>query len=452
MLSESDLHNYQCRSADFIIDKRRCALWLDMGLGKTVSTLTAVSRLLDQFAVSRVIVIAPLRVANSVWRQETRSWGHLNHLRVSVCTGPEKDRLAALRVESDIYVINRENVEWLVRQYGKKWPFDCVVVDEASSFKNPSSKRFRALRKVLPLTNYMVLLTGTPSPNGYMDLWSQMYLIDQGEALGKTVGSYTARYFESDYMGYNLTLRRGAREEIHRLIGPRILSMQASDYIRLPDRIELIEKVPLPPKAMADYLEFEKSLLLELPDGEEIEAISAGVLANKLMQFANGAMYTDKAQTWSEIHKAKLDTLADILEQNEGENILLAYTYQSDLDRICKRFPFARVLDKNPATVTEWNAGKIRLLVAHPASCGHGLNLQHGGSMIVWFGATWSLELHQQLNARLHRQGQSKPVRIIYLAAEGTIDERVIAVLKDKNAAQSSLLMALRPPRTSPVE
>jgi len=445
MRSRSDLHSYQLRAVDFIQQRKRCALWLDMGLGKSVTTLTAAADLLDGFAVSRVLVIAPLRVANSVWRQEAALWDHLRHLKVQVCTGTEKARLSALQSQADVYVINRENVPWLVAQYGKRWPFDCVVIDEASSFKNASSQRFKALRKTLPDTEYMILLTGTPSPNGLLDLWSQIYLIDFGNTLGRTMTAYKQRFFEQDYMGYKFTPRAGSAEKIHALLRPHVLSMSAADYLQLPDRIDLIERVKLPAAALQAYRDFEKTLLAELPDGEEVEAMSAAVLANKLLQFSNGAMYTDDLGNWSEIHDAKLEALADLIEQNPNENILLAYNYKTDLVRLQKRFPQARVLDKNPDTVRAWNDGEIELLLAHPASAGHGLNLQRGGSLIIWFGLNWSLELYQQFNARLHRQGQDKPVRVVHLIADDCIDERVMGVLSDKTAMQSALLQALKP-------
>jgi SNF2 family DNA or RNA helicase len=445
MRSRSDLHSYQLRAVDFISQRKRCALWLDMGLGKSVTTLTAAADLLDGFAVSRVLVIAPLRVANSVWRQEAALWEHLRHLKVQVCTGTEKARLSALQSQADVYVINRENVPWLVAQYGKRWPFDCVVIDEASSFKNASSQRFKALRETLPDTEYMILLTGTPSPNGLLDLWSQIYLIDFGNTLGRTMAAYKQRFFEQDYMGYKFTPRAGSAEKIHALLRPHVLSMSAADYLQLPDRIDLIERVTLPAAALQAYRDFEKTLLAELPDGEEVEAMSAAVLANKLLQFSNGAMYTDDLGNWSEIHDAKLEALADLIEQNPNENILLAYNYKTDLVRLQKRFPQARVLDKNPDTVRAWNDGEIELLLAHPASAGHGLNLQRGGSLIIWFGLNWSLELYQQFNARLHRQGQDKPVRVVHLIADDCIDERVMSVLSDKTAMQSALLQALKP-------
>lgn len=445
MLFREHLHPYQRRSVEFIKDRRRCGLFLDMGLGKSVSTLTAALDLIQDFSVHKVLVIAPLRVANSVWAQEVEKWGHLKALRVSVCTGSQKRRLAALQMDADVYVINRENVEWLVEQYGTRWPFDMVVVDESSSFKNATSKRFRALRKILPYTNYMVLLTGTPSPNGLLDLWAQIYLIDFGHALGRTMTSFKQRFFEQDYMGYNFTPREGSAESIHRLIGPFTVHMSADDYLDLPPRIDVTVKTDMPPSALERYKDFEKTLLAELEDGSEIEAVSAGVLANKLLQFANGGMYTDEKRNWSDIHTAKLDALAEIIEDNAGENVLVSYNYKFDLERLLKRFPDAVVLDKQQETIDRWNRGEIKLLLAHPASAGHGLNIQAGGSLIVWFGLTWSLENYLQFNARLHRQGQLKPVRIIHIITEGTIDERVLKVLMAKDKTQKMLLMALKP-------
>ena len=416
-----------------------------MGLGKSVSTLTAALDLIQSFAVHKVLVVAPLRVANSVWAQEAQKWSHLKALRVSVCTGPSKKRLGALQMDADIYVINRENVEWLVEHYGTRWPFDMVVIDESSSFKNASSKRFKAMRRVLPYTQYMALLTGTPSPNGLIDLWSQVYLIDFGQSLGRTMTAYKQRFFEADYMGYKFKARDGAESSIHNLIAPFTVHMSAEDYLDLPPRIDLTIKTQMPDAALQKYNDFEGTLLAELDDGDVVEAVTAAVLANKLLQYANGGLYTDDKKNWSEIHSAKLDALAEILEDNAGENVLVSYNYRFDLERLQKRFPEAVVLDKQQETIDRWNRGETRLLLAHPASAGHGLNIQAGGSLIVWFGMTWSLENYLQFNARLHRQGQTKPVRIIHLVTEGTIDERVLAVLGNKERSQSALLKALKP-------
>jgi SNF2 family DNA or RNA helicase len=417
---------------------------LEMGLGKSVSTLTAISDLLDSFAVRKVLVIAPLRVANSVWKQEAQNWEHLAHLKVSVCTGSEQDRLKSLMTTADVYVINRENVEWLVKQQGKKWGFDFVVVDESDSFKNPSSKRFKALKRVLPDTLYFVLLSGTPAPNGLLDIWSQMYLIDFGERLGRTMTAYKQRFFETDFMGYKFTPKSGSSEKIHALLADKILSMRAEDYLELPDRIDLVEKVQLSTPLLKQYIEFKKNLFADLPDGEELIATTAATLAGKLLQWANGAVYTDELKNFSELHTVKLDALSEIIEANEGENILVAYNYKSDLARLNAHFPDAVALDSDEKTITRWNNGEIKLLLAHPQSAGHGLNLQGGGCIAVWFGLTWALGNYQQFNARLHRQGQGRPVRVIHIIAEGTIDERVMLTLGEKGAIQSDLLTSLK--------
>lgn len=443
MLSRSDLHDYQNRFVDFIKAKRRCAGWLDMGLGKSVSALTAISDLLDGMAVDRVLVIAPLRVANSVWAQEAAKWEHLHHLRVSVATGPERARIAALSRGADVYVINRENIPWLVKHYGAKWPFDCVVIDEASSFKSASSQRFKALKRILPYTSHMVLLTGTPSPNGLLDIWAQMYLVDFGMTLGRTMTAYKQQFFESDYMGYKFTPRKGAPEQIRNLLGDSVVSMSAADYLELPDRIDLIEHVDLPPAAAKAYAAMEEDMVLEVADDVVIEALSAATLAGKLLQLANGALYEGEGKSHQVIHDAKLDALEQLVESADGEPLLVAYNFKSDLERIKARFPQAVALGKDQQTIDDWNDGKIPMLLAHPASAGMGLNLQRGGSVIVWFGLNWALENYLQFNARLHRQGQSKPVRIIHLAAKGTIDDDVLKVLKGKDASQSKLLAAV---------
>lgn len=449
MHHRSDLHAYQGKAIDYVIDKGRCMLALDMGLGKSISTLTAVLDLVNACLVSRVLVIAPLRVCNSVWRQEAQKWSHTRGLKVAAATGPVKNRVAALFTTADIHVINRENVQWLVNQYtAETWPFDMVVVDESSSFKNHSAKRFKALRKMLPAVDRMVLLTGTPSPNGLQDLWAQMYLIDYGQRLGRTMSAFRQRFCKpSGFGGYKWILAEGSQEKIEALVSDVVMHMSADDYLDLPDRIDLTETVTLPPAAMDAYQALEKELFLALPDGEEVEVLFAAALGNKLMQFANGAVYTDDTGRWSETHTAKLDALADLVEDNAGETMLVAYNYKSDLERLRKRFPEAVVLNDDQETLDRWNRGEIGMLLAHPASAGHGLNLQRGGALCVWFGLTWNLEFYLQFNARLHRQGQDRPVRIIHLIADGTIDKRVLSVLSDKNATQNNLLNALKPQR-----
>lgn len=448
MLSRSDLHNYQLQAIDFIKENKRCGLFIEMGLGKTTSTLTAILDLKAEGKFKKVLVIAPLRVAKSVWNKEVTLWDHLKHLKVSICVGTAAERIAALKAKADVYTINRENIPWLIEVCKGSWPFDFVVIDESSSFKSPSSKRFKALKKTLPMTKYMVLLTGTPSPNGLLDVWSQMYLIDQGKALGRTYTAYKDRFFIKDYWGYRYEIKTGAADQIHKLMEQSIVSMAAKDYLELPERIDLIQHVDYPEKFNKEYRDFEKNMFAVLPDGEEIEALTAATLAGKLLQWCNGSSY-DANGEWHHIDDAKLDALADIIEDNEGENILVAYNFKSDLARLQARFPQAKVLDKSSKTIDDWNDGKIPLLLAHPASAGHGLNIQKGGSMIVWFGLNWSLELYQQFNARLHRQGQGKPVRIVHLVARGFLDERVMEALSSKDVTQRNLLKALKKDLTS---
>lgn len=445
MLTLSDLHDYQTKAVERIKLDRRCLLAIEMGLGKTVTTLTAVSDMLDSFEVRRVLVVAPLRVAKSVWAQEVRQWAHLKHLSVGVIIGSQRERLTVLQNRHhDIYTINRENLPWLIETLGDGFNFDAVVIDESQSFKNPGSKRFKMLKRVLPKIDVMVLLSGTPSPNSLLDIWSQIYMIDYGMRLGRTMTAYKKRFFEqSGYMGYTLKLRDGAADKIHELISDVALSMTAEDYLDLPERIDLTVQVDLPPKVADQYREFESKLLLEL-DGGEVEAATAAVLANKLLQFCNGSIYTDEMKNYQVLHDAKLDALEQIIEDNPNENILLAYSYKADLERLKARFPQAVELDKSTETITRWNDGEIPLLLAHPASAGHGLNLQHGGSMAVWFGLTWSLEYYQQFNARLHRQGQQCAVRIVHIIAGGCLDERVMSVLAMKDAGQQDLIDALK--------
>lgn len=447
MLCREDLHDYQRKGVEFILSEKRVLMLLSMGLGKTVTTLTAISDLIDSFTVSKVLVVSPLRVANSVWPTEVNEWEHLTHLKVNVATGSEKARIAALSSSCDIVSINRENIKWLVDFYGKKWPFDCVVIDESSSFKSSSSQRFKSIKKILPCTDYMIALTGTPSPNGLMDIWSQVYLIDFGKVLGRTMTDYKRRFFESDYMGYKYELKNGSAEKIHELIRPFTMSMSADDYLELPDRIDSIIRVDLPAKVLKQYRDFEKDLILSVDDND-IEAQSAAVLANKLLQWSNGAIYTDEYRNWITLHDVKLKALAEIYECND-EPILVAYNYKTDLERLVKLFPDAVVMDKEQSTLDYWNAGKIPMLLAHPASAGHGLNLQKGGSMIVWFGLNWSLELYQQFNGRLHRQGQTKPVRVIHIVARGCMDERVVDVINQKDVTQNELLTALKTGHTT---
>ena len=443
MPSRNDLHKYQERMVNFIYNTPKCALWAGLGLGKTITTLTAIVDLIDSMAVSKVLIIAPLRVANSVWHKEAVNWQHTKHLKFSIVTGSEKERLAALHKTADIYVINRENVTWIVEHYAKKWPFDMIVIDEASSFKSPSSQRFKSLRKTIPSTNRLVELTGTPSPNGLLDIWSQMYLLDCGARLGRSMTAYKQRFFEVGYNGYSFKPVPSANGIIHRLIDDIVISLNVEDYLEMPERIDTVIRVALPPARLAEYKQLERDFLIQINDNE-IVAYNAATLAGKLLQFANGATYTDELKNWTEIHSAKLDAIDDIISENTDENLLIAYNYKTDLIRLQARYPDAVVLDSDLKTIEQWNGGNIKMLLAHPASCGHGINLQHGGCIIVWFGLNWSLELYQQFNGRLHRQGQTKPVRVVHIVADGCIDDKVMLAIENKAETQQQLLDALK--------
>ena len=418
-----------------------------MGLGKTVITLTAVKQLLDDFAVTKVLVIAPLRVAATVWAQEAKKWDHLKGLTCSRVIGSQKDRLLALEEDADIYIINRENVQWLVSHQAKlkEWPFDMLVIDELSSFKSPKAERFRALRRVLPAVRRVVGLTGTPAPNGLIDLWSQIYLLDEGKRLGKFVGRYRDTFFKpgrrNGAIVYNCELLPGAADTIYGLIGDICMSMTAADYLTLPERIDITYPVCLSAAAKTAYETMERDLVLPLA-GEAITAQNAAVLTGKLLQLANGAIYTEE-HDYIRLHDAKLDALEDLIEAANGQPVLVYYSFQHDADRILQRFPQARRL-LTPEDVNDWNAGRVPMLIAHPASAGHGLNLQAGGHVIIWFGLTWSLELYQQANARLHRQGQTHPVTVYHVITQGTVDDEVIKVLTGKAVRQDALIDAVK--------
>jgi len=443
MLVKSMLHQYQKRAIDFIINKRNVALFLDMGLGKTISTLTAIEDLkYNHFAVSKVLVIAPLRVCNSVWEQEAQKWEHTKILDFVNLSGGKTNMIKGLAKDADVYLINRENVTALVEHLGKNWCFDMMVIDESSSFKSPSSKRFKALKKVITKINYTVLLTGTPSPNGYMDLWSQIYLLDMGARLGMNITAYRNRYFNRDFMGYSYELRYGAVENIQSKIKDVVLSMSAEDYLDLPEVITTVQYQDMPRKLLDDYKKFKNSMVLSLKNEDKITAMSAGVLTNKLLQFCSGNMY-DENNKVHKIHTLKIDMLKEILEDNPSETFLVAYNYKHELEDLQEHFKEVVVLDKKASTVDKWNRGEIRMLLVHPASAGHGLNLQHGGNNIVWYGFTWSLELYQQLNARLNRQGQTKPVTITHLAV-GDVEKTLMQTLAKKDVSQADLLRSLK--------
>jgi len=438
MLQRSDLHSYQVETIDFVHEKKKCGLFLDMGLGKTALSLTVAVDFLDNFFIDKVLVIAPLRVANTVWKQEAKQWEHLQHLRINICTGSLKQRIEALNSNADIYVINRENVRWLIENV--KWSWDMVIIDESSSFKNHDSKRFRAMKKVTRYIKSIILLTGTPTPKGLLDLWPQLYLIDNGVRLGRTITSYRSKFFKQDYMGYNYTPFDGSDEEIKKLIKDVCITIKAKGYVK---RIDLFEYITMPPKILKQYKGFEKQFLLSLENGQDIEALSASALSNKLLQMCNGAVYDINGKA-HEIHDLKIKSIKEIVEDNPSENFLVAYNYKSDLERLKKAFPEALVLSRSGEEVAEWNKGNIKMMLTHPASAGHGLNLQHGGSVIIWFGLNWSLELYQQFNARLHRQGQKNTVRIMHIVAKDGLDEKVLEALKSKAKTQDDLINYLK--------
>ena len=435
---------YQDFAIKKIIENPAVSLMLDMGMGKSVITLTAIQELIyNRFEVRKVLIIAPLRVAETTWLEENEKWQHLN-LKIIPVLGSEEKRISALNSTADVYVINRENVVWLINFYRLKFPFDMVVIDESSSFKNPQAKRFKAVKKIRPLIKRIVELTGTPAPNSLMDLWAQIFLLDRGERLGRTLGEYRRIYFTegatNGHIVYNWNLKKGADKIIYKKISDICVSMKSDDYLTLPPIMNNFVKIPLPEKAQSEYRRFENDLILPLQN-KILEASTAAVLANKLLQFANGAVYDDEGEI-SEIHSAKLDALEEIRE-TVNQPILVFYWFKHDLERLQKKFPDAIQL-KSAEEIKNWNAGKISMLLAHPASAGHGLNLQYGGNIIVWFSLTWSLEFYQQANKRLHRSGQDKTVIIHHLIAKNTIDETVIKVLSDKNSRQENLLKALK--------
>ena len=401
----------------------------------------------DYFDVAKVLVIAPLRVAQNTWDSEIEKWEHLRHLRIAKILGNEKERIQALNATADIYVINRENVKWLVDRCGKHWPFDMVVIDELSSFKSHQAQRFKALRKIRPFMKRVVGLTGTPAPNSLIDLWPQIYLLDGGKRLGKTITGFRERYFYPDkrnqYIVYSYKPKEGAEEAIYKKLSDICVSMKAEDYLKLPERINNTIPIHLPKKAKEKYDQLERDLLLPLNDSD-IVANTAAVLTNKLLQMANGAVYDENGDV-QEIHNAKLKALEDVLEAANGKPVLIFYAYKHDLARIKKHLKGQdlKVLD-TAEDINAWNKGKVPIMLAHPASAGHGLNLQAGGNIIVWFGLTWSLELYSQANARLYRQGQKQNVIIHHLVAKGTMDEDVMRVLENKEAGQEALLNAIK--------
>ena len=461
MIYEPERH--QVLAEQFALSHPRCGLFLQMGLGKTVVTLTALcERMFDEFSVRKALVIAPLNVARDTWTRETEKWDHLHVLRVVRVLGSEKARIAALETDADVYVINRENVVWLVERLIKEkkpWPYDAVVIDELSSFKSATSKRFRALKKVIKSSRVVIGLTGTPAPNGYIDLWPQVFLLDGGERLGRTLGEFRNRYFNpgahKGHIVYEWKLKPGAKEQIDAALSDICLSMKAEDWVHLPDIIYRQYVVEMSPDERKVYDRFQRDRVLPLLDGalsnpEDFTSLVAGdtaaIAANKLLQMANGDVYDDAGGVFH-IHDRKLDALADIAEAANGEPVLVFYAYKTGAAAIRARFPDAVQLGDcgmdTSEVITRWNAGEIPMLLCHPASAGHGLNLQAGGHIVVWFGLPWSLELYQQANARLHRLGQTQSVIVQHIVTADTIDGRVLDALERKDSTQNALLDAL---------
>ena len=444
-------HEYQRYATEYIEAHPVAAVLLDMGLGKTSITLTALNNLLfDSFKIRRILVIAPLRVARNTWGAEIEKWDHLSGLRYAVAVGAENERLSALRKQADIYLINRENVQWLIAESGIPFDFDMVVIDELSSFKNHQTKRFKALMKVRPKVKRIVGLTGTPSSNGLMDLWAEFRLLDMGERLGRFIGQYRTSYFRPDKQNGQVVFSYkplpGAEKQIYGKISDITISMKSTDHLQMPDLINSRYTVYLSERENSRYADLKKDLVLQLPDGE-ITAANAASLSGKLSQMANGAVYTDAGETVS-VHERKLDALEDIIEAANGKPVLVAYWFRHDLERISERLqklkiPYAR-LDTD-GSIRKWNAGEIPVALIHPASAGHGLNLQSGGNTLVWFGLTWSLELYQQTVARLWRQGQqSETVVVQHIITKGTIDERIMKALSEKDTTQAALIDAVK--------
>lgn len=438
-------HSYQRYAIEYIKEHPISAILLDMGLGKTSITLSAVADLLfDSFEVSKVLVIAPLRVAKTTWKDEIQKWEHLNILEYSIITGTEAERLSALNKQADIYIINRENIQWLVDKSGIEFYFDMVVIDELSSFKSWQSKRFKAFMKVRPRVKRIVGLTGTPSSNGLMDLFAEFKILDMGERLGRFIGQYRNTYFSPDKRNgqviYSYKPLPFAEKEIYNKISDITISMKAKDYLKMPELITNNVEVEMSCKELKLYNKLKSDMIIDI-DGKELDVPNAAALSNKLLQMANGAVYDDEKSV-VEIHSQKLDALKDLIEASNGKPVLVAYWYKHDKDRLMQRFQAEEI--NTSSDIDKWNKGEMPVALIHPASAGHGLNLQQGGSTIVWFGLTWSLELYQQLNARLYRQGQKETVVIHHIITKDTIDENVIKALEKKDLSQSSLIEAVK--------
>ena len=438
-------HNYQNYAKDFILAHKVSALFLDCGLGKTITTLTAINELMyDSFEISKVLIIAPLRVAQSTWKDEIEKWDHLNLLRYSIAVGGEKERLKALKQNSDIYIINRENVDWLVTKSGIDFNFNMLIIDELSSFKSHTSKRFKSLLKIRPYFERVVGLAGTPSSNGLMDLWAEFRVLDLGERLGRYITHYRNEYFLPDKRNgaviFSYKPQLNAEERIYRRLADITISMKSTEYLKMPELILNELEINLDEEDQIKYKKFKKEMVMTIQE-KEIDAINAASLSNKLIQIANGSIY-DEDKKFYEVHNKKLDKLEEIIESANGKPVLVAYWFKADKERIEKRFKVREI--KTADDIKQWNKGMIDLALIHPASVGHGLNLQSGGSTLVWFSLTWSLELYQQTNARLYRQGQKDTVVIHHLITKNTIDQDIMKSLKRKDKTQEALMRAVK--------
>ena len=435
-------HDYQKYAVDFIETHPQAAVLLECGLGKTSITLTALNDMLfDSFEVHKVLIIAPIRVCKNSWAAEIGKWDHLKGLTYSLILGSREQRLTALQQKADLYIINRDNVQWLIEETGIPFDFDMVVIDELSSFKNHQSKRFKALRKVRPFVKRIVGLTGTPCSNGLLDLWAQFRLLDMGERLGKRIGQYRDAYFTPDWNGYTYTPRKGAEKEIYEKIADISISMKTTDYLKMPKLVSVSDRVDLTESEYDAYRQLEKEYVLSM-QGKDISAANAAVLCGKLVQLASGCIY-DEERNAIVLHERKLEILEDLLEAQNGKPVLVAYWYKHEGERIRKRFEVREICtDKD---ISDWNAGKIPIALIQPSSAGHGLNLQEGGSTIIWYTMPWSLELYQQTNARLWRQGQTSDTVVIHhLVAAGTIDEDIMAALDSRDRTQAAMMNAVK--------
>lgn len=440
-------HDYQDHTTQFIIDHPECAILLGMGMGKTISTLTAIDELIRcRFQVRRALVIAPVRVARDTWPAEIKKWDHLTGLTVSPIIGTKAQREAAVRADADIYTIGRENVQWLVDYCGRRWPFDMVVIDELSSFKNPQAKRFKKLLKVRDKITRIVGLTGTPAPNSLLDIWAPFRLIDQGQRLGKYITHYRAQYFtpgkRSGHVVYNWVIRPGADQAIYDNIADITVSMRTTDYLTLPDVTTQHITVTLTPKQQQQVDTLKRDMVVDLDDDTTIDATNAATLSLKLQQLAGGAIYSEDGGDYVVVHDEKIQALTELVDQAQGNTMLVCFWFKHERDRILSTIPNARVLD-TAEDFEDWNAGKIPVALIHPASAGHGLNLQSGGHIMVWFTTPWSLELYEQANARLHRQGQTEPVSIIHIDTANSIDQTVHQALARKDTTQQALITAV---------